>query len=220
MTKRTRQLVAKAAETYNLLIIEDGMYSLLKEQNTAPIVSYAQNHTIYICSLSKSISPGLRFAYLVTPERYRMELTAALYNMNVSITPIMIEAASRLINSNEADLIVEERRQMIKEYNSIIEEYLGKFHIYGDDACMFRWLPLPEAWSGESFELYAMNAGVRLYAAERFTVGSMPAAKAVRISLTSVKDAEELKKGVGIIRSLLEKDERMDFGNSAVTQLL
>lgn len=207
----TRERIAQIAKKHGILIMEDAIYSLLHNIPIPPIASFAPENTIYICSLSKTISPGLRLAYVITPQKYKIELSAALYNMNISVSALMAETASRLINSKVAEDITEERKIHIRKQNEIVDHYLSNFTTCEENTCMFRWLTLPKAWSGESFELYARNAGVQVYSAEHFAVGSMQVPKAVRISVTSSKDITELEKGVQILHKLLNNKEDIRF---------
>ena len=47
--------------------------------------------------------------------------------------------------------------------------------------CPIRYLLLPDYFTGKSFEICALQAGVQVFGAERFTVGNKPAEKAARI---------------------------------------
>ena len=71
MSVETRKMIADVARQKDLLVIEDAIYSFLKEQPLAPIASYAPEKVIYIASLSKTLSPGLRLSFLVTPPALR-----------------------------------------------------------------------------------------------------------------------------------------------------
>lgn len=71
MSVETRKMIAEVARQRNLLVIEDAIYSFLKENPYAPIASYAPEKVIYIASLSKTISPGLRLSFIVTPPAFR-----------------------------------------------------------------------------------------------------------------------------------------------------
>lgn len=66
---------------------------------------------------------------------------------------------------------------------------------------------LPEGWTGRSFERLAKKAGVTVYAAERFAVGSSPVPPAVRICSTAPQSVALLKKGLTILLCLLEHED-------------
>ncbi|TXK84980.1 PLP-dependent aminotransferase family protein [Paenibacillus sp. N3.4] len=171
MSIDTRKMVAYLAQKEDLIVIEDAIHSLLHENPLAPIASYAPERVLYICSLSKVISPGLRLAFVVAPEVFKKKLSAALYNINISVSPMMAELAAGIINEGVSDTILEKRRAYSREQNLIVSQYLGDYKVNGAPECIFRWLVLPDDTTGKAFELRAYHAGVQVYASERFCSG-------------------------------------------------
>ncbi len=207
MSDVTRKMIANIAVGNNLIVIEDATLSLIAENVPTPIASYAPEKTLYISSLSKLIAPGLRLAFVVTPDIYKKKVSEALYNINISVSPVMAELTSRLITAGIADKIIEKHRTRTREQNEIINRYLNGYSVLGGLECIFRWLILPERFTGESFEAMAYCAGVRVYAAERFAVGKTKPVRAVRLAVTASGSNENLVKAMQIIRSLLESVE-------------
>lgn len=211
MSTHTRKEVAKVAKELNLIIIEDAINSLLKENPLPPIASYAKENTIYISSLSKTLSPGLRMAFVVSPDKYYKELSVGFYNINIMVSPILIETTIRLIQSEASSKILESRRDHTKERNQRINEILKDYRILGDNLCNFRWLLLPEGFTGKTFELCAKNAGVQLYGAERFVVGNSKIPAAVRIAVTAEPKDEEFERGLHILKEILESKTEFTY---------
>ena len=205
MSIETRKMIGRIAEKENLIIIEDAILSLMNENPMKPIISYAPDNTIYISSASKIMAPGLRLAFVVVPDTYKKALSIALYNLNISISSLMIEIASRIINFGIVDSIIEKKRISVREQNNIIDSYLKGYTVLGDSECIFRWLILPKKFSGESFEAKAYKAGVQVYSAERFIVGNAKPMAAVRLSATAPGNNEKLKEAMKILRNLLEE---------------
>lgn len=77
-----RQRGASVAKEENLLVIEDGINNLLEEKPLPPIASFAPEWVVYISSLSKTISPGLRTAFVYVPDKFHEKLVTALYSLN------------------------------------------------------------------------------------------------------------------------------------------
>jgi len=186
-------------------VIEDAIHSLLNEKPLAPIASYAPENVLYISSLSKVISPGLRIAFIAVPEQYRKNLTKALYNLNISVSPVMAELACRMIASGGIDKIIERHRMQNRLRNAIVDQYLNNYQVLGAPECNVRWLILPDKFTGEDFEAKACRYGVQVYAAERFVVGSVvKPAKAVRLAVTAPESLAKLEEAVKIIKEILE----------------
>lgn len=203
---KTREMIASISKKYNLIIIEDAVNSLLYETPLPPVAYFAPKNTIYISSLSKVVSPGLRVSFIAADEKYIDKLNSVLYSMNIAITPLLAELSTRLIQSGKADLIANERRNYNIAHNKIINKHLNEFEILGDLESIFRWLILPSNLTGRKFESLAKEVGVQVYASERFTVGNSHYENAVRIAISSTKTEEEFITGVNILKSLLYKD--------------
>lgn len=211
MSASTRKMIAKVAINNDLIVLEDAILSLMGEHTPAPIAAYAPENTLYISSTSKVVAPGLRLAFIVTPAIYRKKLSNALYNINIAVSPLMAELTTRLINSGMADKILAQHRTCTREQNAMVNHYLRGYSVLGEDTCIFRWLILPERFTGESFESKAYRAGVQLFAAERFTVGTAKPLRAVRLAVTAPGSIEKLEQGLKIIRNLLESDEEYNL---------
>lgn len=205
MSIGTRKMIARVAKEENLLIIEDGINNLLSEDPLPPIASFAPEQTVYISSLSKTVSPGLRTAFIHVPGQYHEKLATALYSMNISISPLLATVSAALIEDGAADEILAERRQGIMERNRIVNQILEEFVIPGGLTAPLRSVQLPGYFTGKSFEICAKQAGVEVYGAERFSVGNRVPEKIVRISVTTPPSVEILTEGLRRLRQLLQQ---------------
>ncbi|OUS76979.1 GntR family transcriptional regulator [Paenibacillus sp. MY03] len=205
MTVENRKRIAAAAKTYNQFIIEDSAYSLLNEQPLPAVASFAPEQTIYIASLSKAIAPGLRLAYVAVPNRFKEPISKALYNLNVSVSPLFTELAARTIVSNQYEVLIKNHREQAKRRNEIVNRYLDDFTCYGIETGIFRWLQLPGNITGAEFEALAARRGVQVYAAERFVVGNSSPERAVRIAVSAPENLEQLEEGLTILKDLLDE---------------
>lgn len=211
MSMKTREMIGEIAKRYHTIIIEDAINSLLRENPLPPVASFASEQTIYILSLSKIISPGLRLAYIAAPKAYQKEIATGIYNLNISVAPFLLELSARLIQTKKADHIAQERREYTKQRNEIVNRYLGSYKIEGDDYCPFRWIRLPETFTGKSFEICAKNEGVQVYSGERFLVGNSADRRAVRISVTAAKNSTEFEEGIKILKRILESEDKTEL---------
>lgn len=207
MSMKTRKMIAAAAAKHGIIIIEDAINSLLMAEPLPPVASLAPEQTVYISSLSKVIAPGLRLAYISSPEAFKNDIATGIYNQNISVSPFLLELSARLIYNKKAEIITAQRRAFTQSQNDIVNRYLGKFEIYGEGYCPFRWITLPEAFTGKSFEICAHNEGVQVYSGERFLVGNSKLKSAVRISVTAAKNPVEFEKGVQILQWILESED-------------
>jgi len=203
MSLSGRKMIAKIAKENDLIVIEDGAHSLLNENPLPAVASFEPEQTVYIASLSKTVAPGFRLAYVVSPLQYKSVLSDALYNINLSLSPFLTELASRMIASESVDRIIEEHRQLTKNRNHLVNQYIPKHLLIGPDECIFRWLLLPKNYTGKEFEKLAGQAGVQVYASERFAVGKAKPPAAARIVVTAPETMDELRTGLEVLKKLL-----------------
>lgn len=208
MTDECRKMIARVAKEQDILIIEDAAHSMLMKEPKHAVASYLPEQTIYIASLSKTVAPGLRLSYIVSPERYKAAVAEALYALNVTVSPLLLELGSRIIASGKMPNFSDQYRNMIRERNALIDEMLFGYAVYGAPESLFRWLLLPEPWTGEEFESEAYRAGVQVYGCRKFSVGKAKPAAAARIESAGPKDMEELKKALEILKKVLQKYEK------------
>lgn len=207
MSVETRRMIARVAREKGLLVIEDGLNNLLEEDPAPPAASFAPDHIVYLSSLSKTVSAGLRTAFVHVPDRFRQELVTALYSMNISLSPLLATVSAGLIEEGIADEIVAERKRMIAQRNRIVNRILGDSPAAGGLTCPLRYIELPDHFTGRSFELCAREAGVQVYGAERFAIGNKPAPRAVRIAVTTPGTPEELTRGAETLKRLLRDSQ-------------
>lgn len=205
MSLETRKMIAGIAKEENLLVIEDGINNLLEKNPLPPIASFAPEQVIYIASLSKTVSPGLRTAFIHVPVQFHDKLVTALYSMNISISPLLATVSAALIEDGAADEILAERQNGILERNLIVDRILDGFVVPSEPTAPLRYIRLPEHFTGKSFEICAKQAGVEVYGAERFSVGNKTPEKAVRISITTPPTLEILTDGLMRLKMLLQQ---------------
>lgn len=203
MTAECRKMIARIAKEFHLIVIEDGINSLLLEKKRRTIYADAQEQTIFLLSLSKTVNPALRLAYLGVPEQYYQKMNNALYNINLSQSALLIELASRLIVSGQLEKLLERRRKGLILRNQLTDQVLSRYEIWGNSTSLNRWLCLPRGITGARFEHLASEHGVLVYGSERFTVGRNTPAGAVRLAICAPDSMKELKQGLMILDELL-----------------
>ncbi len=203
MSVENRKKIANVAKKYNQFIIEDGSYHLLNKNPLPAVASFAPEQVIYIAGLSKALAPGLRLAYVAVPSQYKEPISKALYNLNITVSPLLAELTARTVVSNQFELLIEGHRKQSIQRNRIVDRYLSDYKCLGVETGIFRWLQLPGKVTGAEFETLAEQEGVQVYAAERFVVGNSCPERAVRISVCAPNTTQELEQGLIILKRLL-----------------
>ncbi|MBU8788432.1 PLP-dependent aminotransferase family protein [Bacillus glycinifermentans] len=203
MSVENRRMIADIAKKYNLFVIEDASYHLLGKNPLPALASFAPEQVIHIASLSKLLAPGLRLAYVAVPGQFKEPISKALYNLNITVSPLLSELTARTIVSNQFEVLIEGHREQTIRRNQIVNRYFAEYTCLGVETGIFRWLLLPGKMTGAEFEKLAAQHGVQVYAAERFVVGNSRPERAVRVSVCAPKTLEELERGLMILTRLL-----------------
>ena len=70
LSEERRQRLVEIALKYDLFIVEDDPYGELRfeGQDLTPIVTQAKERTLYLCTFSKTLAPGIRLGWIVAPK--------------------------------------------------------------------------------------------------------------------------------------------------------
>ena len=203
MPMARRKQLADVIKRYDLTLIEDDTYSFLLPGLYTPFSAQIPDETVYICGTSKSICAGLRVAFMAFPESMSTLLSNGAYYANLKTPTINTEIISELITSGLADKIIEKKIQLAKERNCIYKKYFPDTDCY-NEISLFQWLALPESMDSMKVEAMAKERGVRVLSSQKFAVGTTDKYSHIRLATCSPKDAEELERGLGIIREILD----------------
>lgn len=199
-----RQKIAEIIKQNNLIFIEDDTYSFLKNAEFPPVSELIPEQSIYVSSTSKSLSAGLKVAFMAVAPKFRDRINHGIYSVNLNTSHYNVEIVANLIETGVADRIIDEKAREAEARNKIVDEILSGSSVKGNKRDYFRWLSLPDNWSGKEFELCAKLSGVQVFCAERFAVGSCPVPAAVRIATSSARNQQELIKGLTILKVLIQ----------------
>lgn len=200
----TRKIIGAFCMKYGLPVIEDGIYTLFMPKPLPPIASFAPEQGIFISSVSKILSPGLRIAVIHAPKRYRRAVWECLYSMLIAPPALMMQLFTRLVISDRFEEIRKLRIEEVEERNRIFDRLCPKLKTAGNRYSPIRWLFLREEkrTTPAEFEKQARKQGVQIYGAERFTVGNGEVQAAVRLSLISAHSLEEYIEGINILKAI------------------
>ena len=206
MTARRKKEIADTAIRNNLIVIEDDTYAFLLEKPSISIYSLIPSHCIHIAGLSKAFFAGLRVSFVAVPEHLRRQITKAILNTIWMAPTLNTALASESIRSGSAEKIIQSKLIEAKERFKIAKIQLAGFPFHGFPTAYFIWLELPEHWTAHEFERHSRRAGVNVFGAEKFIIGSTLPPSAIRISLSGAASREILSEGLGRIARLLKSD--------------
>ncbi len=206
MSTERKQAIADIILKYGLILIEDDIYNFTNLTDRTALSALVPDHGIFICGISKVFFPGLRIAFTVIPERFLHKFTQTVTNTVWMAPTISSELVTRIIESGTAAEIINKKRQVIAHRLQIAKDALNGFSFQAAENSVFLWLNLPEGWSCADFENTALMNRIRVISAYKFYVGSQLPPNAVRVSLGSVNDDEQLIKGLNVLVRILKQN--------------
>lgn len=203
MPQARRAEIAAIARRHGVIIIEDDVFGFMVP-DAIPIQGLAPDITIYVTSLSKSVSAGLRIGYAVVPPDLLPRVEAAIRALQYSAPTLPTEVASRWIMDGTADRIAETQRTEDLARQALARSILPVETVYGHPAAQHIWLVLPEPWRREDFVAETRRRGVIVTGADAFAVGRTSAPHAVRVGLCMPGTRDEAARGLRAIAESLE----------------
>jgi DNA-binding transcriptional MocR family regulator len=196
-----RRAIAASARRHGAFIIEDGVHRFLNPEAPPAIQVHAPERCLYITTLSKSVSPGLRAAFAAVPPAIKVRFDAAIGALSLALPTPLIEIACQLIEEGQAFEAAARQRAEAAIRNGIAIAILGET-VRPASAAFNIWLKLPPPWRASAFVAEAARLGVNLAPTESFSVGR-PVVEGVRVSVTAPPERESLERALRILAGLL-----------------
>lgn len=204
MPERRRKELAAIARRCDIRIVEDDPYWLLAEAPPAPIATLAPERTVYISTLSKCLTPGLRVAFVLIRDPHERErFLVALRSFALMVAPLTAALATQWILDGSADRLMKGVRDEARLRHQMARDILaGRYSGLGDG--LHVWLALPAYWNPSQFARAADSEGIAVTPAEAFATGG-GSVNAIRISLGSIRDRGRLQAGLQRLSHLLAR---------------
>ena len=226
MPQPRRTELAEILRQFNLLVIEDDIYSFLSvychtAPDAKPFFSLLPKQTVHICSISKSLCAGLRVAFLAFPDQYRDLLISGMLGINLKTVSLNSEIIAELIESGEAENIVRHKILSARKRNRIFRNIFpeGAFSPWNDFLPLpdsdnierfFHWLQLPAHLASEELELLALQKGIHVLGSHHFAMQNENKSSYVRVSIASPDTEDDLRKGLLLLKNIFE-ERQMNF---------
>ncbi len=204
MPARRRKELAGIAQRCNVRIVEDDPYWLLADAPPPPVATFAPERVVYISTLSKCLTPGLRVAFvLIRDPDERERFLVALRAFALMAAPLTAALATQWILDGSADGLLEGVRNEARLRHRMARDILaGRYGGAGDG--LHVWLELPAYWNSAQLARAAAGEGIAVTPAEAFATGS-GSVNAIRISLGSIQDRGRLRAGLQRLSDLLAR---------------
>lgn len=198
-----REAVLAIARKFDAMIIEDDAYGAFAP-HASPLARMDPERVIYVSTLAKCLSPGLRTAFVVAPPEWATRVGEALRAAFLMPVPLLSDMAVHWIESGVAKRL----------FNAIDAESAARMKIarkilparaQGGPGGFHLWMSLPPSWNAQAYAAAARAQGVVIVASDAFAV-DVDATPSIRISLGAPTDRETLARGLRALTALEERD--------------
>ena len=207
MPERRRRAIVKLASKLDLQVIEDDPYWLLAHDAPPPLARLAPQRVHYISTLSKCLSPGLRTAFVQSPDAARRTaFLDALRAFSLMCAPLTTVLVTQWINDGTAGKLLAGVRTEARARQQLAAQTLSGMprrpHVSQDG--LHLWHPLPGYWSAQAFARAARAQGLAITPSDAFAQ-SPDAPAAIRISLGEGSERKRLAGGLARLSALLAR---------------
>ena len=208
MPEERRHAIAAILRRHGVALIEDDIYGFL-DGGLPPLAAMMPELGHYLVGTSKSLGPGLRIGFLVTPPGPNTAYVAALRATTWMAPPLLAEIVCRWITDGTAARMVEAQRRNAAERQVLASRLLAGFDYRAHPNSFYGMLHLPPPWRASDFVAAGARRGLRLRAAETFAV-DQGAPEAVRLCICAVDTVEILTDGLERVVALLREGPGAD----------
>jgi DNA-binding transcriptional MocR family regulator len=208
--ERRRLRIAELSRAYDLDVLEDDPYGLVRYEGTAPPRLHALEggeRVTFTSSFSKTVAPGLRVGWFVVPEA----LVAAYDERAVStyISPPLLTQAivHELFERSEFRPNLDRIRGILREQRDAMltaldEGLAGRATLNRPDGGYFLWVDFEGGVDAGDLLARATEAGVTFVRGSDFFPGASSGTSSARLAF-SYEPPERIAEGVRILAGLL-----------------
>ncbi len=211
MTMQRREALLKQANAEDFVIIEDDYESEVNfsEEPLPALKSIdTQGRVIYVASLSKSLSPGLRIGYLVAHPDLVKELRA-LRRLNYRHPPANNQrVAAQFISQGYFDSHIRRMRRIFETkwqlMNRCLNQHLPTCTIHGTPGGFCFWIELPDQIPSRLLVEKAAQHSILVESGDKLFARHYSPKNFIRIGFTAINE-NKIESGIGKLGELIDQ---------------
>ena len=208
---RRRELI-EIARRHDLQILEDECFpGPLTPSGDAALRALAPERVWHVSSLSKILSAGLRFGWIVCPQGMGGAGRLAAQHGDFGLSLPLVGLVSELIASGAASGLARQVQAVFDDRVRLARGVLAGLDVTTQPGVPFLWLRLPQGWRASTFATRAAESGVLVRSADEFSAiaergGAAPHGlpNAVRIALPCKLDPGRLAGALSTLARLYD----------------
>lgn len=204
---RRREIISICKKA-GALIVEDDIYGVLSGEEQPALAAIDRNQTVYITSLSKCLSPGIRLGALVASELLIPNLQNALISSQWTAPSFWAEIFGFMQENGTSDRCLtahqREANRRLALYHDITQvkptTSLPSYHV---------WQRIPAPWRLDDFVAELLTLGVRVSPAQHFAISKNLDNNFIRVCLGSADDSDALKDQLTKLKAVMNGRPRL-----------
>ena len=212
MSLEKRKRLYELALKYNTLILEDDPYGRLRYfgENIPSIKSFdTENIVLYAASFSKTISPGLRVAFMLLSNKYSAKMAVAKQACDVHTPQLNQMIIHEFMQTHglkrHIDRVCDIYRHKLQLTFDMLQKHLGNKVTYvRPEGGLYVFVRLPDHIDTRQYCDKALEAGVAVVWGNAFSVDPTEKSQYIRINFSSPRD-EQLVRGIEIMGQVLSE---------------
>ncbi len=203
LPRERREAIADIARRHDLMIVQDEIHAGLVDDDPTSLARLAPERVLTIASLSKTLSPGVRTAFLAAPDELIPRLVEGVWGSVWMAAPLGGLVAQRWLEDDTIERVLTARREELTIRHALAAKALRDLPFATRESAYHLWVPLPEGWDGPSASAALGREGVKASPADEFRIEGMPSVAAIRLSLSATRSRARLEAGLEIVARVL-----------------
>ena len=200
-----RAALAEVARRHDLHVVADDTFSLGRQDGPSFRMLMPERGW-QVVSLSKSLSPTLRFGALIAAEGHAMDCLAVTQQQFYGLSGLTLATVRALIEGGAAARVRDDIRAFCRDRTLMVREVLGD-GARTDPEMPFIWLTLPARWRASSFAEACLSRGLLVRPGDQFAAPGGAAPNAVRIYMNGRMSEPAFRAALRDIAALLDRPQ-------------
>jgi DNA-binding transcriptional MocR family regulator len=208
-----REAIITISRRHDVPIIEDAAYALYPHDPPPALSLMAPERVYHVATTAKSLSPGLRLAYIVVPPETQSAVISCLRATAMMPSPLFVSLVTNWIREGTAGAILAGIRTEAMARQALAANILPRELIAAHPEGLHIWLTLPSMWGRQDFVAYIRTQGLALVPSDSFIAETghiVP--NAVRVALGVSPDHGRLSTALKSLAQALKTQPAQSFG--------
>ena len=220
LSAQRRDEIVEIARRRDLQVIEDDVFGLLvpEASRPAPLAMLAPERTVYLTSLSKTLTPGLRWGAVAGPAQLTDRLGALIRASIFNPAPVAVDIARRWLSDGTADRLLAWQRAEMGTRFAAAHRLLGACTAVRSirTAGLHAWVKLHDPWTPPEVVDLGRRLDIEISHTAYFHAGAESGTReitrGVRLCLGNAPDLATLTEAIARLAEALDRGPTWSSG--------